>query len=435
MAIGKWFCPGLCIVLYVHSHLVVTAFSHRHCTRRVRSQFQFPDCYLPPMDTSLLLSSASFLMSHNAATGYIKKGGLNPSGLTWSYSKNQIGSVYQQLDDGARALDLRPKLLADGTTLIFQHGDINIPVLFETLVEDAVRWCGDNPDELVLLLPSNFAYQQQNMAAAAAATADDYYYNYNVGRNADDFYAQDDAPAIVSAMASVYEKYSIPYYHCNEVYGMTIGEIMQVAALPTGGYLLAMDGQDFHGTPCTKPNWVPNQLVSCYSNSQNKTISCTSRWNRDVKLQALKEYMLASANNEATDSNSMLGPPANLYKYPLNEIQALWQVTTASAVTGVSRMSSILDDNRKSNLNEELVSMIYESEFDAISVLAVDNVALNGNAILSVMRTSCGQSLPSNNQNTLEDCGQLLPKPQLSFFFFGFPSFSLSCWRLLTPWW
>ena len=379
---------------------VCCAYHHPRCTRKVSPQFQFPDCFLPPMDTSQLLSSASFVMSHDAATGYIKRGSLSASGLTWQYSKNQIGSVYQQLDDGARALDLRPKLLTNGT-VIFQHGDINIPVTLEQVLEDAVRWStdnhkdddtGDDAGELVLLLPSNFAYQTSQ-----------------TGYTDDDYYDQDDAPLIVSAMASIYEQYNIPYYHCNDVYGMTIAELLELAALPNGGYLLAMDGQDYYGTPCAKPNWVEDQLVACYSTYQTTTtLSCARR--NPLKLADLQHYMLASANNDATNDASVLGPPANLCNYPLNEIQALWQVTTASAVTGMARLSSILDDNKKSHLNEELVSMIYEGQFDAVSVLAVDNVALHGNAIGSVLRTACGQSSSSS------ECGTALAPPPLVYF-------------------
>ena len=381
----------------------VRGFHHNHCNnRKVKPQFQLEDCYVPPLDTSLLLSQASFLMSHDSATGYIKPYSPSQSGVTWRYSKNQVGTAYQQLDDGARALDLRPKLLQNGT-VIFQHGAINLPIRLETLVQDAVKWTTDNPDELVLLLASDFAYQSKSN-------------NY---KDDDDFDVQEDGdtPAIVSAMNTIYQKFSVPYYPCNQVYDMTIAEIIEMAALPTGGYLLALDGQDYYGTPCAKPNWVESQLVGCYSTSQNpnyesnKTISCT-RHNSE-KLQALQSYMLASSNNEATDSKYVLGPPANAW--PLNEIQAFWQVTSTSAVIGLSQWSSILDDNRQSNLNAEVMEMIHSAEkFRAISILAVDNVALHGNALLSVLRTACGQS----SELGQDECGPQLSKPRLSYLHF-----------------
>ncbi|CAB9522541.1 1-phosphatidylinositol phosphodiesterase [Seminavis robusta] len=388
------------------------AFYHNHCNRRrVRPQFQLDDCYLPPLDTSLTLSEASFLMSHDSATGYIKRGSLSASGLTWRYSKNQVGTVYQQLEDGARALDLRPKLLANGT-VIFQHGSINIPVLFQSLVADAVQWCGDNPDELVLILSSDFAYQTSSLYD------DD-----------DDFYAdeQDDTPRIVTAMSKIYDTLGVTYLHCNEVYGLTIAEIMELTQLLNGGYLLALDGQDYYGTPCAKPNWVESQLVGCYS----QTLSCVRH--DTVQFNALTSYILASANNEPTNDRSVLGPPANLVNFPLNEVQALWQVTAASAVIGTAHSSSILHDNEKSDINEYVMNMVYQGQLlDAVSVLAVDNVAKNGNALLSVLRTACGQS----SDLTAESCGLAIDKPKLSYFRFSKLGFAMlvSVYVLIVLW-
>jgi hypothetical protein len=357
----------------------VDSYKRTPCTGSAASQFQFPGCYIPDMNTSLLLSEASFLMAHNAATGYIQKGSTGSAGLTWRYSKNQVGSVYEQLNNGARALDLRPKLLANGT-VIFQHDAINIFVSFERLLTDAVNWCGENNDELVLLLPSNFAYQ--------SSTNDN---------------------TLVSAVSSIYNKLGITYAHCNAVYGLTVAKTMELAALPSGGFLLALDGQDYYGTFCGKSNWVQSQLVMC----RNASYNCVSS---SEPLKALKSYVVQSANNDATDDFSILGPPVNLYNTPFNEIQALWQVDTYSAASGVSRLSSILDDNTESKINQYMVKLIHGDLLNAISLFAVDNVALNGNAMLSVLRNTCGQS-------DLEEpsCGQDLSLPRMAHFHISRP--------------
>lgn len=128
----------------------VSSYKRRPCVQP--RQFQFPDCYVPSLDQSQLLSSASFLFSHDAGTGYMKQG--VPSTLISSYAKTQIGTAYDQLNDGARALDIRPKLLSNGTIML-QHGLVTIPVTLNELVVDAMRWCSENSDELVLLLHSN----------------------------------------------------------------------------------------------------------------------------------------------------------------------------------------------------------------------------------------------------------------------------------------
>jgi hypothetical protein len=349
-------------------------YERKPCTHSVAAQFSFPDCYVPDMNPSLLLSEASFLMSHDAATGYLKAS-KGISGATNMYAKNQIGGVYDQLNDGARALDVRPKLLANGT-VICHHGTINIPVTLETLVRDAIRWSNDNPDELVLIDHLNFVYE--NATASADTT--------------------------VVALSAVYDALGVIYVECGDLYGFTVEDAMEMSELSSGGYLLAMDRHDASASSCAKGNYVSDQIVTCYPN--NNTVPCTKP-NSSV-LDDLKAYVIASANNDPTDSRYVLGPPASLDYFPFNKAQALWQVDTHSAALGVAHLSSVLDDNTKSRVNAHLVDWVYHSEFDAISLLMVDRVQLNGNALLSVLRNTCGQSEMSEDA-----CGAAVNKPKL----------------------
>jgi len=80
---------------------------------------------LPAIDSSSTsFSSTSFVMAHNAGTGYAKLG------MVWKYRsffstawfRCQKGSFYEQLDNGARALYLRVTLDEEGS-LRFKHGD------------------------------------------------------------------------------------------------------------------------------------------------------------------------------------------------------------------------------------------------------------------------------------------------------------------------
>jgi hypothetical protein len=369
--------------------VLALAYKHPHCDRAHRSQFQFPDCYIPAQADSILFHEASFLMSHDAATGYIRPGDRSKQGLAWSYAKNQVGSVYQQLNDGARALDLRPKLLGNGT-IIFQHGSlINIPVTFEQVVSEAVQWCGEsnNKDELVLLLPSNFLYQYDSSSSSESSSV---------------------ATTMYSAMKNVYNKFGVTYLHCNEVYGLTLGQVKELSLLASGGYLLALDGQDYGGTFCGKSNWIKDQIVTCWGSSSNSSRGRSCRTSQ-APLQDLFAYVLASSNNPSTNDVNTLGPPIDRYNYPLNEIQALWQVDTRSAAIGLAHFSSILEDNRQSQVNRHMVELIYSGQFEVpISIFAVDNVVLNGNALLSVLRTACGQS-------DLDVCGSKIEAPRITY--------------------
>lgn len=322
-------------------------------------------------------------MAHDSGTGYISTN--RKKQLHWFYSQTQVGTAYQQLNSGARALDVRPKLLANGT-VVLQHGVVTIPTTVETMASDAVRWCQENDDELVLLLTNDLQYE----------TTDD-----------DDGNANDGYYRGTTALAAIYENLGVSYYSCDAVSGMTVAEVMEMAKLDGGGYLIALDRQDLYGSFCGKSNWVESQLVTCYPQDGQST--CINNKGGDEPLASLKAYILESVNNDATDDSGTLGPPADLEKYPFNEIQAMWQVDGHAAVAGLQHLSTLLEDNKRSHVNRELVDMIYheaDSFESPISLFAVDNVALNGLALLSILRTQCGQS-------TMEVCGRELPRPSM----------------------
>lgn len=170
---------------------------------------------------------------------------------------------------------------------------------------------------------------------------------------------------------------------------------------------------------CGKANWAQSQLVTCYSMEYNNLqsnafIQCTDlKKTGQYKLSALQSYTKASANNEPSDSSYELGPPADTYWYPFNQIQGFWQVDTTSVQIGLMHGSTLLEDNRLSNVNQEMVRMAYNNEFNSISLLAIDNVALNGLALFSVLRNACGQSTidETNDENP---CGKELAMPRMS---------------------
>lgn len=129
-----------------------------------------------------------------------------------------------------------------------------------------------------------------------------------------------------------------------------------------------------------------------------------------MKLSALRAYAKASSNNDASDDSNTLGPPADAYHYPFNQIQGFWQVDADSVLIGIVRaQSNLLDDNRRSGVNGDMVRMAYEGEFDSVSILAMDNVNLNGNAMFSVLRNACGQSATT----ATKACGRDLAMPSV----------------------
>lgn len=214
-------------------------------------------------------------------------------GSTWNkistnllavYGKTQVGSVYEQLNDGARALDLRPRIYNNGT-IGFHHGSlINIPLSTITLgglLEDAKQWCNDNPKELVIL----FHHELTHEAGYNALSSEVY-------TEIDDFYTADDDGSVtyddayddeeeesksqsqdqgddynddqqksgysyfysgIAKLKQVYRQHYVPYYPCDVLSGITVGEAMELADLSKlggKGYLLAVDRHDMYGEHC-----------------------------------------------------------------------------------------------------------------------------------------------------------------------------------------
>jgi len=203
------------------------------------------------------------------------------------------------------------------------------------------------------------------------------------------------------------------------------------------GYLLAVDRHDMYASFCGKANWATDQLVTCHSryryygqaqqdeegpddeggegngDAHVSYIHCTDTAGTGVsKLSSLVAYTTASTNNDASDASYELGPPADESYYPFNQIQGFWQVDATSVQIGIMHASNLLDDNRRSSVNEEMVILAYNEKFAAISVFALDNVALNGNALFSVLRNACGQSVIKDDGDT-PACGQDLIMPNM----------------------
>mmetsp|Transcript_10554 Transcript_10554/g.21739 ORF Transcript_10554/g.21739 Transcript_10554/m.21739 type:complete len:562 (-) Transcript_10554:183-1868(-) len=495
---------SICVILLsCTNQWHVFAFHRAPCTETsIRRQFQFSDCYAPNLNPNIPLNQASFVMSHDSATGYLSKNqgknmndeeyqremqklGYNQNGNNngrWNrittallslYGKTQVGSVYDQLNNGARALDLRPKIYNNGT-VGFHHGSlIDIPLTSITLrglLEDAKQWCKDNPKELVLIFHSELVHEagynglssqlyievdddddygdgdnDDGVAEEYHANADDgdddtviiddafYAYEYKDDQQEQEQQNYEYIYSGIATLKNVYDEKGVPYYSCEKLGGLNVSQAMELADLSKyggKGYLLAVDRHDIYASFCGKANWAQDQLVTCYSSTSNYNndehdgpdqnnanipsyVQCTDRKNSGVaKLNDLKTYVTASANNDPSDSPYELGPPEDESYYPFNQIQGLWQVDATSVQIGLLHASTLLDDNRISKVNEEMVKMAYEGQFNTINIFAIDNVALNGNAMFSVLRNQCGQSVLKDNSDE-PTCGRDLIMPKM----------------------
>lgn len=269
-------------------------------------------------------------MAHDAATGYLPEvsqkdldniksysekkytnhrwNGISKD-LLALYGKTQIGTVYDQLNDGARALDLRPKMYTNGTIGFHRGSLVDIPLSAITLgglLEDAKQWCKNNPKELVIIFHSQMVHeagynglgskvymeadddaytgndddgQKQQQQQQPDGYADDVYnyqpYEYQDDALQQNYYAAgDDAGGNayqynddggsnnnnnagysyfytgIAKLKEVYDSHGIPYYPCKKLSGLTVEEAMELAdlsALGGKGYLMAVDRHDVYG--------------------------------------------------------------------------------------------------------------------------------------------------------------------------------------------
>lgn len=227
------------------------AYHRSPCTYATRRQFQFEHCFAPNLNPNLKLSEASFIMSHNSATGYLNARNNNDGNISYVipgaktaavnrvlglYGKTQVGSVYDQLNNGARALDLRPKIYANNS-IGFHHGDlIDVPLAsidLETLIQQVKKWCRDNPKELVLIFHSELVHELgYSYLSSLVETNDD---------GPDLYYG-------IDAMKQIYHAADVSYYSCEELSNLTVAEAMEMSDLSAFGdgvgHLLAVDRHD-----------------------------------------------------------------------------------------------------------------------------------------------------------------------------------------------
>ena len=190
-------------------------------------------------------------MSHNSATGYLNVHTANNNNNTYVsntkdaiktaalhrvlglYGKTQVGTAYEQLNNGARALDLRPKLY-NNNSIGFHHGDmIDVPLItidLSEFISEVKSWCSDNPGELVLIFHSELVHELGNE-----------YLSSVIEFNNQTMYSG------IAAMQQVYDELQVPYYSCEELAYLKVGDVMNMPDLSgfvVEGYLLGVDRHD-----------------------------------------------------------------------------------------------------------------------------------------------------------------------------------------------
>jgi len=377
----------------------------------------------PPAQSapSTPLNESPFIMTHDAASGYLGRGVVD------AWTRTQEGGFAQQLSCGARALDARPKLDPE-LGLVWHHGDVTIPTPFNDSIAEIMAWCAENPDALVLLAVWDC-----------------------------------DGEGCLSAATASLEELEIPMVsNCSNLQGMTLAEAEVAGELVGGGRLLALVGEnDPNGVACSYGNYDPSitcsgffdddELAPPSSFPMSSTDSLSPASSADPPLvlmqsgfgaavrqcleangvgdphvstsQLTQEQLrslaacgeklrdaVGSASLEAVENRSVYRcyqndplhsiPFTSMFAYldevasqgppsggQLVQMQALWQETAVTVVLGSLRLSSLVRDERRSNLNAALVSAVEDGRWgSSINLLEVNNVCHNGPALLRALQ-------------------------------------------------
>lgn len=206
------------------------------CLQRRVSTERGPVCYCeverPPKSSTLqrtaqpsLLREFPFIMTHDSATGFIRK--FDPR---WRVGQAQTINLVEQVTCGARALDIR-LVIKDGKEeeFFFHHGEgIFSWVSGETLQGEwpkLAAWARSHPDELLLLVISHCSVRHG-------------FGNWGSSKCSEGLW-----PKEFQALGLPFEA------NCESLSSMTRKEALQRSRLQDGGHIMALDGA------CVMENW------------------------------------------------------------------------------------------------------------------------------------------------------------------------------------
>lgn len=229
-----------------------------------------------------LLRDKHFLLSHDAATGYVGLGVFSPDSLipaTANFIKTQDRGFAEQLNCGARALDLRLGFENQNGPLKFHHAKYYMEdQTVQNTMPEIKQWAQENPDELVILLLSHCfggVKQLEGMCKAHEEKITEPFTNAHI--------------RVVTNRSALQD--------------MTVMEAEQLARLKGGGMVLAIFADDEY-VDSTYEAAINNGVVGTYDQA-NGTV--------DYHWDALWSYAAQE-----------------LYPHPgLWQLQGIWQETDA----------------------------------------------------------------------------------------------------------
>jgi len=279
---------------------------------------------LPCAATDIKFKDYGFVMAHDAATGMLEP----HYSAVYKYAQTQRGNLSEQLNCGARALDLRVMLI-DGK-LEFYHGQVKIDYGLQRGLNDITEWLKKNPHELVVL---------------------DWWCHGGCWDSLKDELLDLNLPPLIE--------------DCDALKNRSIHEIRDIASLEQGGYLLSLAG-------CIEENY--NSKIECWGVEELQVYGCTDNTKDDYPLLQFWGYI-----------ETTMAAHGDLWM-----VQAHWQTSLESAALGELHKSSILEDEKKSGINNRFTEAIRDGHVKAseLNFVEVDYVCDGGLELLQVLDVS-----------------------------------------------
>jgi len=321
---------------------------------------------------SSLLNEHAMLMAHDSATTYLEAGVIN----NWVKTQPD-GGFAALLECGTRAFDWRPALV--NGQLVFHHGAFTVPHLLDDAIQEVIAWAAANGTSVAdLVIIHLFTCSGDGCDAAVNA---------------------------------VLARRNLTYItDCSQLKGLTVETAFARSRTAMGGAVLFVKD-------CLQQHYEPSIACSGYNPGVAPLESVSKIRTRVLNLShkiaeadRLGELYLCYTDSHSRDGPlnamwtylngvSVIGPPASgeLYSH-----QALWQENGASIAIGVLHLSSLLEDERRSQLNLQLVSRIVSGAWNVsrANLVEVNNVCDGGPMLLRALRKaqdwSMAASLPED---------------------------------------
>lgn len=300
------------------------------------------------------------IMAHDSATTYLEGGAWHQIN---QWTKTQSGGSFSALlECGARSFDFRPKLKSDGS-LIMHHGPVDVDHPMGDALDEVLQWADTQDINASNLIHLDIWDCEQS---------------------------DSDQGSCWDKIESLLEGKNLSVVECDDLKSKTVDDIFSLSRVivthgcVTANYDEAVTCSGFGGKASNlralaaskNPRYIDANLrttnvdmslyYTCYADSDSKAFPLDRMWS----------YV---------DSVSKSGPPDDGSLY---SVQILWQESASSVAIGEAHLSSLLEDESRSQLNQLTASRIRSGEIDAskLNLVEINNVCDGGSDILAALR-------------------------------------------------